>query len=161
MLVSTSSDLWAPTQELVFGRSPLRRGWTLVREIRRWYGVGSDRKYDEANQVNGETRSVSEETDHSRRDEKSRRGSAGRLVKGTKRRKPPKATATTMWQNSSGTIKRGEHLPSGTDRAVGRTSVRRVEHILAERPEWRKFVQEEFVVYGGAQTGPERSGLRR
>ena len=57
MLVSTSSVLWAPTQELVFGRYPLSRGWTLVREIRRWYGVGSDRKYDEARQVSGETHS--------------------------------------------------------------------------------------------------------
>ena len=57
MLVSASSVLWAPTQEMVFGRYPLRRGWTLVREIRRWYEVGSDRKYDEAKQVSSETRS--------------------------------------------------------------------------------------------------------
>ena len=49
--------VWAPTQELVFGRYPLRRGWTLVREVRRLYWVGSDWKYVEAKQVSGETRS--------------------------------------------------------------------------------------------------------
>ena len=47
----TSRNVWAPTQELVFGRYPLRRGWTLVRQVRRWYWVGSDRKYVEAKQV--------------------------------------------------------------------------------------------------------------
>ena len=56
MLVLTSRDVWAPTRELAFGRCPLRSGWTLVREIRRWYWVGSDRKYVGANQMTGETR---------------------------------------------------------------------------------------------------------
>ena len=39
MLVSTSSVLWAPTQELVFGRHHLRRGWTLVRSYAVLRGV--------------------------------------------------------------------------------------------------------------------------
>ena len=67
----TSSDLWAPTQELAFGRYLLRRGWTRVREIRRWYW--SDQKYDEPRQVerrdplnSGLVPPVSEETDHPR-----------------------------------------------------------------------------------------------
>ena len=51
MLVLTSRDVWAPTQELAFGRYPLRRGWMLVRKLRRWYCSGSARKYDEAKQV--------------------------------------------------------------------------------------------------------------
>ena len=73
MLVLTSRDVWAPTRELAFGRYPLRRGWTLVRELRRWYWAGSDRKYDEPRQVElrdplraGLVPPVSEETDHSR-----------------------------------------------------------------------------------------------
>ena len=41
VLVLTSRDVWAPTRELAFGRYPLRCGWTLVRELRRWYWAGS------------------------------------------------------------------------------------------------------------------------
>ena len=37
MLVLTSSDVWAPTRELAFGRYPLRSGWTQVRR----YGAGT------------------------------------------------------------------------------------------------------------------------
>ena len=79
---------------LAFGRYPLRRGWTLVREIRRWCWVGSDRKYDEAKQVSGETRSDLDWYSQGRKrritrevaDEKrsSRRRSVGSLVKVTK-----------------------------------------------------------------------------
>ena len=56
MLVSVSSVLWAPTQELVFGRSLTprldagTRNSALVRK-------NFDRKYDGAKQVSGETRS--------------------------------------------------------------------------------------------------------
>ena len=73
MLVLTSRDVWAPTRELAFGRYPLRRGWTLVRKLRRWYWAGSDRKYVVTRQVerrdplrSGLVPPVSEETDHSR-----------------------------------------------------------------------------------------------
>ena len=50
-------NLECPLGAKVFGRYNSRRGWTLVREVRRWYWVGSDRKYFEAKQVSGETRS--------------------------------------------------------------------------------------------------------
>ena len=98
MLVSTSSVLWAPTQELVFGRYPLRRGWTQLREIWRWYGVGSDRKYDEAKQRGDPLRSGLLPPRVGRADERrsNRRGSAGSLVKGTKREKPK---AGSHWLN--------------------------------------------------------------
>ena len=73
VLVLTSRDIWAPTRELAFDRYSLRRGWTLVREIRRWYWDGSGRKYVGAKQVvRGDpfrsrlVHPVSEETDHSR-----------------------------------------------------------------------------------------------
>ena len=92
MLVLTSSDLWAPTQELAVRRYPLRRGWTLVRKLRRWYWAGSDRKYDEARQVerrdplrSGLVPPGSEETDHSvvsERGRPSRQGTVGRTTKG-------------------------------------------------------------------------------
>ena len=57
MLVSTSRESGCQPKNWFFGRYPLRRGWTLVREVRRLYWVGSDRKYVEAKQVSGETRS--------------------------------------------------------------------------------------------------------
>ena len=69
MLVLTSRDFWAPTQELDFGRYPSRRGWTLVRDTALVLGC---RKYDEAKQVRrglvrfGVAPPVTEESDHSR-----------------------------------------------------------------------------------------------
>ena len=87
-LVLTSRDVWEPTQELVFGRYPLRRGLTLVREIWRWYWVGSDWKYDEAKQVSGGTHSdpdwyppATEETDHTR-NRPMRKGQADEVLRG-------------------------------------------------------------------------------
>ena len=51
MLVSTSRDLWAPTRELAFCRSSLRRGWALERKLRRGYCAVPDWKYNELEQV--------------------------------------------------------------------------------------------------------------
>ena len=120
MLVSASSVLWAPTQELVFDRYPLRRGWKLVQS---WYGVGSDRKCDEAKQVSGETRSDPDWYPQGRKgritrevaDEKrsSRRGSARSLVKGTKRKKPKPGPTGSTWAKDQSDLRHAPPGPSG------------------------------------------------
>ena len=110
-------------QELVFGRYPLRRGWTLVREIRRWNGVGSDRKHDKAKQVSGETRSdpgwylqgrkrrITREVAEWKRS--SRRGSAGSLLKGTKRGKPKLGPTGSTWAKDQSHLRHAPPGPSG------------------------------------------------
>ena len=176
VLVFTSRDVWAPTRELAFDRYPSRRGWTLVRKIHRWYWVGSDRKYNEAKQVTGETRPdldwhpkcqkrrITREVTEEKRS--SRRGSAGSLVKVTKGKnhlkQRPKTRSTALVEQTN-----GEDIcrVAPTERSGGRASaVSNTYWQNGQASERSRPGQDAQVRVGGIRwctrcTNPDRRGL--
>ena len=109
MLVLTSRDVWAPSRELAFVKVSLTQWLDAGTKVRRWYCVGSGRKYVGAKQVvrgdplkPGLVPPGLEETDHSGVTERvrpSRQGSEGSVGRTTKGDTEQHSSCTTTWSS--------------------------------------------------------------